>query len=111
MEVIFRPSILNYLEHWQVFNDDPQILCFLHTMKELSKNQVNWQTKNQELEIEDLPNNSIMKGVVPLEIIFYRHDMYKGKPVVDQYGDVIEVNIGSNSIPRMIKIRKNNTLD
>ena len=78
MEVIFRPSISTNIEHWKVFNVDAQILRFLHSLKEISKNQVNWQTKNQELEIEDLPNNSIPKGVVPLKRNFDRHDMYKG---------------------------------
>jgi hypothetical protein len=43
MEVIFRPSIPDNLEHWQVFNDDAQILHFLHSLKEFSENQVNWQ--------------------------------------------------------------------
>ena len=32
---------------------------------------MNWKSEKQELEIEDLPNNSISKGVVPLEAIFH----------------------------------------
>lgn len=29
MEVIFRPSILDNVYHWQVFNNDSQVVCFL----------------------------------------------------------------------------------
>jgi hypothetical protein len=36
MEVVFRPSIPDNLEHWQVFNDDAQILHFLQSSKEFS---------------------------------------------------------------------------
>jgi hypothetical protein len=55
-----------------------------------SENQVNWQwvTKSQELDIEELPNNSIPKGLLPLERIFDRHGMYKGKKVNDQSKEV-----------------------
>ena len=32
IKVIFRPSIPDNLEHWQVFNDDAQMLRFSHNM-------------------------------------------------------------------------------
>jgi hypothetical protein len=35
--------------------------------------------------------------------------MYKGKSIIDQYGKTFEMNIGSTSSPRMIKIGKNTT--
>jgi hypothetical protein len=41
--------------------------------------------------------------------MFDRHDMYKGKPIVDQFDEVIEFNIGSKNNPRMIKIGKGTT--
>jgi hypothetical protein len=96
-----------------VFHHDSQIVYFLNNLKELSENQINWQgeTENEELEIEDLPNNSIPKGVVPLERIFDRHDMYKGKLVIDKFEEAFEINIGSTSSPRMIKIGKKTTPD
>jgi hypothetical protein len=40
MEIIFRQTIPYNLEHWQVFNDDSQILYFLHSLKEFSEKQV-----------------------------------------------------------------------
>ena len=37
--------------------------------------------------------------------------MYKGKHIVDQSEEVIEINIGLDSSPRMMKIGNNTTLD
>jgi hypothetical protein len=109
MKVIFRPSIHDNLEHWQVFNDDAQILRFLHSMKEFSGSQINFLAKSMNLRVEDLPNDSLPKGVVPLERMFDRHDMYKGKPVVDQSDEAFEFNLGSENNTRMIKIGKGTT--
>jgi hypothetical protein len=67
--------------------------------------------KNEELEIEGLPNNLIPIGVVPLERIFDRHDMYKRQPITDQSEEAVEIKIGSTFSPRMIKIGKNTTPD
>jgi hypothetical protein len=41
--------------------------------------------------------------------MFDRHDMYKGKLVVDQSDKVLEFNIGSGIEPRMVKIGKGTT--
>ena len=30
VEVLSRPSVPNNQDHWQVFDDDAQIVCFLH---------------------------------------------------------------------------------
>jgi hypothetical protein len=56
MEVIFRPSIPDNLEHWQVFNDDAQILCFLHSMQEFSDSQINFLVESMNLKVEYFPN-------------------------------------------------------
>jgi hypothetical protein len=42
-------------------------------------------------------------------MMFDIHDMYKGKPVVDQSDEVFEFNLGSENNPRMIKIGKGTT--
>jgi hypothetical protein len=66
-----------------VFHDNAQILRFQNNLWEFSKNQVNWQAKEEEEEneggvkIEEFRGNKIPYGVVPLERIFNRHDMYK----------------------------------
>jgi hypothetical protein len=49
MEVVFRPSILDNLEHWQVFDDDAKILRFLQSSKEFSDSQINFLAELHEL--------------------------------------------------------------
>jgi hypothetical protein len=46
------------------------------------------------LRIKEFPNETLPKGVVPLERMFGRHDMYEGKPIIDQYDEAFEFNIG-----------------
>jgi hypothetical protein len=41
MEVNFRPSILDNVDHWQVFRDDKHILRFIHNVQEFSDFNVN----------------------------------------------------------------------
>jgi hypothetical protein len=36
LEIIFRPSVPNNIDHWQVFKDDEQVLRFIHNVKEFS---------------------------------------------------------------------------
>jgi hypothetical protein len=76
--------------------------------KEFSDSQVNFLANSMNLEVIDFPNNTLPKGCVPLEQMFDRHDMYKGKLVVDQSDKVLEFNIGSKIEPRMVKIGKGN---
>jgi len=61
------------------------------------------------LEVIDLPNNTLPRGCVPLERIFKRHDMYKGRYVVDQSDKCFEFNLGSKIEPIMINIEKGST--
>jgi hypothetical protein len=49
-------------------------------------------------------NKEIPKGLVPLEIIFYRHDRYKPKKEVSTPNDYLEINIGTKESPKMIKV-------
>jgi hypothetical protein len=46
---------------------------------------------------------------VPLESMFYRHDMYTGKLVIDQSNDAFEFNLDSKNDPRMVKMGKGTT--
>jgi hypothetical protein len=36
MEIIFKPSVPNNMDHWQVFNEDKQILRFMNNLQEFS---------------------------------------------------------------------------
>jgi ribonuclease HI len=63
MEVIFRPSILDNMEHWQVFDDDAQILRFMENNKEFSDSQVNFLVESMNLEVVNLHNNTFRRDV------------------------------------------------
>ena len=41
LEINFRPSVPDHVEHWQVFKDDEQILKFIHNVDEFSNFRVN----------------------------------------------------------------------
>jgi hypothetical protein len=67
---------------------------------------VNFLANSTNLEVVNLPNNNLPKGCVPLEKMFDRHDMHKGKPIVDQSDKFLEFNIDSKIETRMEKTRK-----
>jgi hypothetical protein len=80
LEIIFRPSVPDNIDHWQVFKDDEQVLMFIHNVKEFSSFNVSYKEEGKEYVGEDNPiKNPVPRGIVALENIFDRHDMYKKK--------------------------------
>jgi len=108
LEVVFKPLIPKNVEHYQVFDDDAQILR-LENSKEFFDSQVNFLVESIGLEVINLPNNTLPKGCIPVEQMFDRQDVYKGKPVEEQSDNVLEFNIGTELEPRMVKIGKGTT--
>ena len=43
LEINFKPSVPDNMEHWQVFQSDEQIPRFLHNVEEFSNFSVNFQ--------------------------------------------------------------------
>jgi hypothetical protein len=109
IEVMFRPSIPDNLEHWQVFEDDSQILRFMENNREFTNSQVNFLDESMDLEVVNLKNNTLQKGCILLEQLFDRHDVYKGKNPKQQTNKVLEFNIGTDIDPRMVNIGKGTT--
>jgi hypothetical protein len=109
MEVLFRPSIPDNLEHWQVFEDDDQIIRFMENNREFIDSQVNFLADSMNLDVVNLQNNTFPKGCVPLEHLFDRHDVFKGKKPNKQIDEALEFNIGTEMDPRMVKIGKGTT--
>jgi hypothetical protein len=89
MEVVFIPSVLGNMEHWKVFDDDSQTLRFLENSKECFDSQVNFLAKSIGLEVVNFPNNTLPKGCIPLEKMFDRNDVYRGKHVEEQSDKVL----------------------
>jgi ribonuclease HI len=107
LEIIFRPSVPNNVDHWQVFRDDKQILRFIHNVQEFSDFNVSYKEEGKDYVEEDNPlKNPVPREITALEKIFDRHDMHKKKKEVVKPGSYIEVNIGTEEVPRLIKIGK-----
>jgi ribonuclease HI len=43
MEINFKPSVPDNIDHWRVFKDDRQILNFIHNVQELSSFNVSYK--------------------------------------------------------------------
>jgi hypothetical protein len=107
LEIIFRPSVPDNVDHWQVFKDDEQILRFIHNVQEFSGFNVSYKEEGKDYIEEDNPiKNPVPRGITSLENIFDRHDMHKKKKEVIKPGSYIEINIGTEEVPRFIKIGK-----
>ena len=103
----FRPSVPGNLEHWQVFRDDKQIIRFLNNLQEFSDFSVSYKEEGKNYVAIDEPiRNTVPRDLVALEQIFDRHDMSKTKEESIKLGDFVEVNIGTDKDPKMIKIGK-----
>jgi ribonuclease HI len=63
MEVLFRPSIPDNLEHWKVFEDDDQMIRFMENNKEFTDTQVAFLADSMDLEIISLQNDTLPKGL------------------------------------------------
>jgi hypothetical protein len=120
VEVKYRPSILDNVKHWKVFEDDLEIKRFLETVEEFSAlhidqdpySEINphadvFLNKIANHHIVQLPTNHIPKGLVPLQRLFDRNDVaIKGKASNNDV-DVTECNIGTKKDPKFVKLSSN----
>ena len=95
VQVKHRPSIPHNVKNWQVFEDNHQIKIFLENYGEFVNTQIDDENQLEEeesfptegkieylnvfggKEVIQLKNNSILKGLVPLEELFDRNDVAK----------------------------------
>jgi hypothetical protein len=80
LEIIFRPSVPDNIDHSEVFKDDEHVLRFKHNVKEFSNFNVSYKEEGKEYVEDDNPiKNPVPREIVALENIFDGHDMYKRK--------------------------------
>lgn len=72
MEVIFRPSVLDNTEHWQVFDDEKQVIHFLDNLDEFENFRIDSKEDGSN-DHEDIIN-STPRNVVSLQKHFDQHD-------------------------------------
>ena len=58
-----------------------------------------------------LKNNSIPKGLIPLEKLFYQNDVFKSPKIQADEEEVESYNLGTLALPKMIKISKFLSID
>jgi hypothetical protein len=80
LEIIFRPSVPDNVDHWQVFKDDEQMLRFIHNVQEFLGFNVSYKEEGKDyIEEDNTIKNPVPRGITSLDKIFGRHDMYKKK--------------------------------
>ena len=71
MEINFRPSILDNVDHWQVFKDDEKLLRFIHNLQEFEGCKISYQQEGKEYqEYEDNERNHIPSSLIAFENLF-----------------------------------------
>ena len=79
VEMIHRPSVPNNDRHWQVFDDDGQIITFLEGIPpfldlKFEGSHSNNGTPGDDPEVIQLEGNVIPRGLVTLESLFDKED-------------------------------------
>jgi hypothetical protein len=95
VEVIFRPSVPDNKNHWQVFDDDKQVIKFLTHMHEFSDFDINKINEgcNHTENIDEVKTPP--RRVISLERNFDKLDGHKQREgSKKELCDHIEVNIG-----------------
>ena len=117
IHVKHRPTIPDNQRYWQVFQDDEEIKEFLLNkgkFKETSIDVENNEDKGNgigevqinEMDILQLKNNVIPKGLIPLEELFDQDDVARKPTLQPTEKGVEEVNIGTTATPKMVKLSK-----
>ena len=112
MEVIFRPSVPNNMDHCKVFDDDKQMVKFLLHIHELSDLDISMKEEGCNYTKNDDEVKAPPKRVVSSERDFDRQDAHKQKDESKKkLCDYLEVNIGTNEEPRLIKVGKTTPIE
>jgi len=106
VELNYRPFLHDNLENWKFFDNERQIFLFLQNEGEFLEAQINLLAKKENIEIIDIADKSLPKGIVPLENLFDHNDMYKGRQSRKINDKIIEFNVGTEESPKMIKFGK-----
>lgn len=112
MEVIFRPSVPNNVDNWQVFDDDKQVIKFLNSMGEFAGFHISEEEEGCHYANESQTLNPAPKKLVSLEKAFDRQDGHKPKEESSiKPCDYFEINIGTDKEPRLVKVGKKTPRD
>jgi hypothetical protein len=119
VELIFRPSIPDNVTNWRVFDDDQQIIHFLH-MEDTFQDAIIDEITHDEnlLDFSVIPDsrsiessselvNSIPKSVIRLEFFYDLHDKFKGVVNCKMNSSSMQyevINLGTHDKPQNINL-------
>jgi hypothetical protein len=106
VEVVFRPSVPDNVDHWQIFDDDKQVIKFLNHMQEFSEFHINEEEEGCNYIENGHKVNPVPRGLVSQEQLFDRKYGHKHEETRIKPGNHFEFNIGTNEEPRMVKVGK-----
>jgi ribonuclease HI len=121
VELMFRPSIPDNITNWRVFDDDQQIINFLHMEDTFQDVVIDESTHNENLcdfsvisdprsaEISSDLVNSIPKSVVRLEKFYDLHDKFRGVVNCKTNSSSLlyeTINLGTQDNPQNINLGK-----
>jgi hypothetical protein len=119
IELLFRPSILDNITNWRVFNDDQQIINFLHMEDTFQGSIIDEGTHDENLHnftvISDPRSpestsdlvNSIPRVVVRLENFYDLHDKFRGSVNCKMNSSSLiyeTINLGTKENPQNINL-------
>ena len=107
------PTVPYNLRYWKVFWDDNEINNFLQNEGKLKNYFIDddCDSDDQEIEINQmevlqLKDNIIPRGIIPLEELFYQDDVARKPSLVPTDKGVEDVNIGTTDKPKLVKLSK-----
>ena len=116
VELVIAPSISDNITNFQVFQDDQHILKFIMCSGHFKGQEIddtpNEKIENDELEDEDgilnLKTNTIPKGMVELEHIFYHDESKLDRRMAKEKGieECDSYNLGTDDDPKMVRVEK-----
>jgi hypothetical protein len=123
MELLYKPSIPENITNWRVFDDDQQIISFLHLEDNFKDFVIDEGQHDQDINYDSpdstdqamgskaTPINNIPKNVVRLEKLYdlqYKFKKVTNWTKINSSAMQFEViNIGTSSIPQNINLGKN----
>jgi hypothetical protein len=124
VEIKYRPSVLDNVKHWKVFEDDLEIEKFLQSVDEFSALHIDQDPDTEDNphpevflnkianhQIIQLPSNHIPRGLIPLEILFDGNDVAVKGRVSGEGADTAECNIGTPEEPKFVKLSRSLTTE
>jgi len=117
IHVKHRPTIPENQRYWQVFQDDEEINDFLQNKGKFKETLIDVENDDgkengidevhiNEMDVLQLKNNIIPKGLIPLEELFDQDDVARKPTLQPTEKGVEEVNIGTTTNPKLVKLSK-----